>query len=111
MAFLGARLLPGVEVVMDATGFAERLRGVGLVISGEGKLDEQSLHGKVPSGVIRAADAATVPVLLVCGQATVQPGGVRVASLAERFGLDRAMRDTAAALEDLVAELAVEWPA
>jgi glycerate kinase len=109
IAFLGATLRPGVDVVMEATQFEERLRGVGLVITGEGKLDEQSLHGKTPSGVLRAARGRDVPVAIVCGQSTIDLDGARVVSLAERFGLQRALEDTRAAIEDAVAELAGGW--
>src|SRR5207302_466331 len=80
--------------------------GAGLVVTGEGKLDEQSFHGKTVAGVRRVAGEAGVPVLVVCGQATVRPSGVRVASLAEAFGLERAMQDTTAALQELVEGIA-----
>ncbi|MBI2238560.1 MAG: glycerate kinase [Actinobacteria bacterium] len=110
VAFLGAHLRPGVEVVMEAVGLAERLAGAGLAIAGEGKLDEQSLRGKAPAGVIRAAREAAVPVVVVCGQAEVHPDGVTVAALADRFGMDRALGDARRALEDLAEELAGRAP-
>ena len=91
---------------MEAVRLRERLVGAGLVITGEGKLDRQSLHGKTPEGVIRTARELEVPVALVCGRAEIRPEGVPVASLVERFGEERAMRDTRRALEDLAAELA-----
>jgi glycerate kinase len=108
IAFLGAKLRPGVEVVMEAVGFAEKLASADLVVTGEGSFDEQSLRGKVPGGVIRAAGGAGVRALVVCGRASgsVRPDGVTVASLAERFGLKRAMRDARRALEDLSQVLA-----
>ncbi len=106
IAFLGAHLRPGVEVVMEAVGLAERLHGAGLVVTGEGKLDEQSLRGKAPAGVIRAAREASVPVAVLCGQAEIRPDGVEVRSLAERFGLERALGDTRRALEELAEAVA-----
>ena len=109
IAFLGATLRPGIDVVMGATRFEERLRGAGLVISGEGKLDEQSMHGKVPAGVLRAGSRLGVPVVLICGQVTVRPAGVRCESLVERFGRARAFGDPAGAVRDLVAEIAGAW--
>jgi glycerate kinase len=109
IAFLDATLRPGIEVVMEATKFEERLTGAGLAITGEGKLDEQSMRGKTPAGVIRAAGRTGVPVIVVCGQASIRPAGVQVASLVERFGSGRAFRDTRAALQELVAELATGW--
>jgi glycerate 2-kinase len=108
IAFLGARLRPGVEVVMEAVRLSERLRGASLVITGEGTFDEQSLRGKAPAGVIGAAREAGVPVAVVCGQAKVRPGELQVAALADRFGIDRALGDTRRALEDLAAELAAD---
>jgi glycerate kinase len=109
MAFLGAELRPGIEVVMEATRFADRIAGADLVVTGEGKLDEQSMHGKTVDGVRRAAEAAAVPLVVVCGQATIHPSGMRVEALADRFGLDRALRDTRPALEELVEDLARGW--
>ena len=109
MAFLGAELRPGIDVVLEAVRFDERLAAAGLVVTGEGKLDEQSFHGKTVAGVQRAASARGVPLLVVAGQATVHPPDVRVESLADAFGLDRALRDTPAALEELVAGVASGW--
>jgi glycerate kinase len=111
IAFLDATLRPGIDVVMEATHFRERLEDSGLVITGEGMLDEQSMHGKTPAGVLQAAGERGVPVAIICGRATIRPPGVEVvASLVERFGEARAFRDTRSALEDLVAELAERWP-
>ncbi len=108
MAFLGAEIRRGVEVVMEAVGFDGRLEGADFVITGEGKLDEQSLRGKTPAGVLAAARRAGRPVAIVCGQAAIEPEGVAVRSLVGAFGRDRAFRDARGALEDLAAELAHE---
>jgi glycerate kinase len=67
VAFLGAKLRPGVEIVMDAVGFAEKLLGAALVITGEGKIDAQTARGKVVAGVARAAKAAGVPAVALVG--------------------------------------------
>jgi glycerate kinase len=106
IAFLGARLRPGVDVVMDAVRLRERLRGADLVITGEGRFDGQSLRGKAPAGVLRAADEFGVPALVLCGerQAGVEMHGVIVASLAERFGRGAALERPRALLADLAAE-------
>jgi glycerate kinase len=106
VAFLGARLRPGVDLVMDAVGLAPRLQGAGLVITGEGSLDEQSLRGKVPAGVLRVAREVGVPPMILCGRARVRPERVPVETLVERFGEARAMEDARRALEDLAAEVA-----
>jgi len=108
IAFLGARLRPGVEVVMEAVHLREHLEGVDLVVTGEGRFDEQSLHGKGPAGVIRAAAEMRVPALVLCGEATVTRPGIRVASLVDRFGPEQALQRADRSLEQLAAELAVE---
>lgn len=67
LAALGAELVPGIELVLDAVGFADRLDGVGLVVTGEGRVDETSAEGKVPGGVVRACVAASVPCAVFGG--------------------------------------------
>ncbi|MET3932305.1 glycerate kinase [Arthrobacter sp. OAP107] len=73
IAALAASRRPGIDVVLEFTRLAERLAGADLVITGEGSLDEQSLLGKTPMGVARAAAAAGLPVLAVCGRTTLSP--------------------------------------
>ena len=72
MAFLGARLEPGVELVARAVGLAEAVSGADLVLTGEGSVDAQTLAGKTPAGVARAATAQGVPTVIVAGR--VRPG-------------------------------------
>ena len=67
IAFAGARLHPGVDLVAEAVGLAEALRGADLVITGEGRLDAQSIHGKTPVGVARIAKQFGVPVFALAG--------------------------------------------
>jgi glycerate 2-kinase len=107
MAFCGARLRPGVEVVMEAVGLRERVGLADLVITGEGSLDAQSLRGKTPAGVLSVAREAGVPAVVVCGRASIRPPGVPVVSLIERFGETVAMQETRPSLERLAQELAV----
>ncbi|WP_249673500.1 glycerate kinase [Pseudomonas abieticivorans] len=66
-AFLGATFRPGVEVVAELTGLAEAMTGADLVITGEGRLDSQTLNGKTPLGVARVAQAQGVPVIVIAG--------------------------------------------
>jgi glycerate 2-kinase len=110
MAFTGARIRPGVDVVMEAVGFDGRLASTDLVITGEGRFDEQSLRGKTVAGIRAAAGRAAVPVAVVCGRADVHPDGLRVVSLVERFG-DREARERARqCLEAASEDLALEQP-
>jgi glycerate kinase len=73
LAVLGARMRPGIDLVLELAGFADTLRGADLVVTGEGCLDEQTLHGKAPAGVAAAAAAAGVPVVAVAGRCTLGP--------------------------------------
>jgi glycerate kinase len=67
-------LRPGVDLVMDATGFADKLGRADLVVSGEGRVDEQTAFGKTALGVAKRASAAGVPVVVVGGG--VMPEGI-----------------------------------
>lgn len=66
-AFFGSRLQPGIETVLDTVHFNNLLEGADLVISGEGKIDTQSLRGKVVIGVARRAKQSHVPLIAVVG--------------------------------------------
>ena len=92
LAALGAELRSGSEVVLDALGFASRIDGADLVVTGEGRLDRQSLSGKAPIAVARACEAKLVACAAVVGEADLPAsdgGFVTVRSLVEHFG-DRA---------------------
>jgi glycerate 2-kinase len=110
LAFTGARLRRGVEVVMEAVGFHERLAAASVVITGEGAFDAGSLHGKVPAGVLQASALAGVPVGVLCGVASVDAPGAVVRSLVDLVGQQRALADARGSLERLAEELADEAP-
>ena len=67
VAFFGAKLQMGIQTVLDTVRFDELLNGADVVFTGEGKLDSQSLRGKVVIGVSRRAKQAGVPVVVVAG--------------------------------------------
>ncbi len=108
MAFLGAHVRPGVEVVSDALDVTSRLSEADLVITGEGRLDAGSLRGKVPAGILRLARELSVPAVIACGQA--EPGlglvDVTVVSMTDRFGAQTALSDARKCLVTLAEELA-----
>ncbi|MFE1260275.1 glycerate kinase [Streptomyces albogriseolus] len=93
---VGARFRPGIEVMLDVLGFASALERADLVITGEGSLDEQTLHGKAPAGVAAAARAAGKDVVAVCGRLALAP------EVLGRAGIRRAY-----ALTDLEPDVAV----
>lgn len=67
VAFLGATLEPGIQAVLDTVDFDELIDGADLVFTGEGKLDSQSLRGKVVIGIAQRAKSKNVPVIAVVG--------------------------------------------
>ncbi len=87
IAFLGSRVRPGIELVLDLVGFGAALAGAGLVVTGEGKLDAQSLRGKAPLGVARAATAEGVPVVALAGVVEVARRELRAAGFEEAHAL------------------------
>jgi glycerate kinase len=77
----GAQLLPGAAFVLDAVGFDARMRAARCVITGEGRLDESSLAGKLVSEVATRARQAGVPCDAVCGRRELDAMGARVLDL------------------------------
>ncbi|MEU4258323.1 glycerate kinase, partial [Streptomyces fradiae] len=84
---LGAVFRPGIELMLDLLGFREALGRATLVITGEGSLDEQTLHGKAPAGVAAAARAAGVEVVAVCGRLELTPQALRRAGISRAYPL------------------------
>lgn len=95
MAVLGAVARPGVDIVLELAGFAEKVRAADLVITGEGSLDAQSLHGKAPVGVASAARAAGVPVIAVAGRSALTAEQVHAAGFRRAMALSEIEPDPA----------------
>ena len=83
LAFLGARAEPGVERVLSLVGFDRLLQDADLVVTGEGRLDAQTAHGKVVAGVAAACARAGVPCVAVVG--SVEPGATPPAGVTATF--------------------------
>jgi glycerate kinase len=82
LAVLGGHLRPGIEIVTETIGLDAMLDGVDLVITGEGRIDGQTVHGKTPIGVARVAQARSIPVIGIAG------GLAEDASLVHAHGID-----------------------
>lgn len=67
IAFLQGTLMPGIELVLETVNFQNALQGADLVITGEGKIDHQTIFGKTPIGVAKMAKAYHIPVIAVAG--------------------------------------------
>ena len=64
---LGAVRRSGIELVIEATGLADKVATADLVITGEGRMDSQTIQGKTPAGVAKAAKARGIPVIALVG--------------------------------------------
>ncbi|WP_327578917.1 glycerate kinase [Streptomyces sp. NBC_00145] len=92
---LGAGFRAGIEVMLDVLGFAPALARATLVITGEGSLDEQTLHGKAPAGVAAAARAAGIEVVAVCGRLALPPEALGRAGIRRAYALTDVEPDVA----------------
>jgi glycerate kinase len=106
LAAIGARLVPGFELVSDAIDLPARVEVADLVVTGEGFLDDQSFEGKAVGGVLDLAAEFDKPALVVAGQILdgLPPfdGDVTVVSLVDAFGPDRALADPTGCVEETV---------
>ena len=113
IAFLDARLVSGSALVLDAVGFDKRLVGADLVVTGEGRIDGQSIYGKLTHAVTVAAKRRGVPVVAVAGmtapghEAMRDAGIEAIETLAGESGAehDAAMRDPIPRIEDAAERL------
>ncbi|MDR2627222.1 MAG: glycerate kinase, partial [Dysgonamonadaceae bacterium] len=67
VAFLDATLKPGIELLLDYQDFDRKIEGADLVITGEGRVDRQTVMGKAPWGVLQAARKHGIPVIVIAG--------------------------------------------
>ena len=117
LAFLDARLVSGIAAVMDTVGFDEVVSGADWVVTGEGRFDEQSLKGKVVSGVVTRARARGARVAVIAGQVDLAPhryegSGISAAVAASPAGLEpaEALAGAAERLQAAAAQWAAELP-
>lgn len=112
----GATRLPGFEVVATAVGLAEWVGRADLVVTGEGAFDSQSLRGKVPAAVARAAQDAGVPCVVVAGRVEVGRRDAAAAGIEASYSVADILGSPEAALgagengvRELAARVAREW--
>jgi glycerate kinase len=116
MAVLGAELKSGIGLVLDLVGFADHLAGAGLVVTGEGSLDTQTLSGKTPAGVAAAAREAGIPVVTVSGRVALTGDQIAGAGIRRAYALtdiesdpDRCFTEAGPLLQELARTLARDW--
>lgn len=108
LAFFGATLRSGIETLIEATNLRARLAGADLCITGEGRFDSQSLHGKAPIGIARLCDALGIPCVAFAGalgpglESASAQGLTACFAICDRpMDLETAMRETPTLLENL----------
>lgn len=89
MAFLGAELKSGIEAVLDMVEFDKTLEGADLVITGEGRIDSQSVHGKVISGIAKRTSPKNVPLIAIVGGIHESACEAYNLGVTAMFGIDR----------------------
>jgi len=116
LALLNAEIRPGIELILDLIDFDRRVVGADLVVTGEGSLDQQSLAGKAPIGVARAAARAGVRVVAVAGRLQLSPQALREAGISAAYALtdlepdlDRCIANASSLLHRVGAQIAKEW--
>lgn len=67
LAFLHAELKSGIQLILDTLHFEEQIKGADLIITGEGKVDQQTIMGKVPFGILQVAQKQQIPVIAIAG--------------------------------------------
>jgi glycerate kinase len=108
MAFVGARLRPGFDVVAEAVELPRRLENANVAVTGEGRYDRQTERGKAPAGVLALALEARCRTVVVAGQIEpgVRPPADMVFSLEDRSGIEAAMERPRELLEGVGEEAA-----
>jgi glycerate kinase len=76
VAFTGAKIKRGIDLIVDITGLAKHIQGADLVITGEGRVDFQTAFGKTPAGVAKAAKKLGVPCIAIGGSLADDARGV-----------------------------------
>lgn len=112
MAFLNATLQPGIQIVMELTNFDKQLKDIDLIITGEGKIDTQTLHGKLIKGITEKAQPLGIPVIALCGTLLAKPKEISQIGLQAAFSilnrplsLEMALQETATLLEETTSNI------
>lgn len=112
-AFLGASMRSGADVIFQALDFEQQVQWADLIISGEGKIDRQSLYAKLLAKVAAVARQAHVPIWAVCGFSNCNKDELKTLGIEKLFALaetkdeiEKAMEQSSAILKEKAAELA-----
>lgn len=111
VAFLGAEITGGTQLICRILGLKEKIAEADLIVTGEGMADEQTLYGKAPSGVINLAKKSGKPIAMICGQLgkgyeNIEEAGVKLYPLAKTpEEVDECLKNPIPAIERAVKEI------
>jgi glycerate kinase len=112
LGFFNATLNPGISLVMEAIRFEDLIKDADLVITGEGKLDSQTLYGKVIAGVSQVTSKYNIPVVALCGQKNISETQIKKLGITAGFSivpgpvtLEEAMANTPLWIMDQVVQI------
>lgn len=112
-AFLNAHIIPGTEYVSEVAGLRNAMAEADIVFTGEGRLDEQTVNGKLISGIVRVAAEYQTPVIALCGSLGIHPGQLDNLGITAAFAINNrpctlaeALAETAVNLERVAFSLA-----
>jgi glycerate kinase len=118
VAFAGARIERGIDIVINASGIENKIKKADLVITGEGRIDDQTIYGKVAIGIAALAKKYDVPVIAIGGSLgedanVVLDHGIDVIEtcITEEMSIDEAMQNAPALLKDATIRVMQNWKA
>ena len=109
VAFLNAKLQPGIKLVLEACDFLQRIKNAQFIFTGEGKIDEQTVYGKTIAGVTDAAHKQNIPIIALAGSVDISAATMQKLGLTAAFSIcDRPMslQEAMASTEKLLARTA-----
>jgi len=107
MSFLNAQIVSGIDEIMRLIGIEKKVQNADLVITGEGRVDQQSLQGKVIDGLKRLCDQHDTPMVIICGQSTLDVwDGIPIYSVVQRASnLEDAIQNASAYISRITQDL------
>lgn len=112
LAALSTELLPGIETIMNIVDFDQKLNDVDIIISGEGKLDSQTLSGKLVAGIAAKAREKNIPLIVFCGKNELNASELKALGVHEAYSILNASTSLSEAMEnaeELLKIRVAEW--
>ncbi len=105
VAFLGATLASGIHLIKEIADFDNAIAGADWIVTGEGKLDDQTLSGKTIAGVLSSAKKQDIPVAALCGLVALTPAETEISGISYVKGISEGIADMAVAYREAPSNL------